>query len=62
MVEYKKNLLNKMKNLLFYLIEFSENKFIILKKYLKDYTINKLNNQLIIMIIYNKSIFLANDD
>lgn len=61
MIKYKKEFLNEIKKLLLYLIEFSENRFIILKKYFKDYIIDKLNRQPIIMIIYNENTFLANN-
>lgn len=61
MVEYKEIFLDKIKKLLLYLVEFFKDKSIILKKYPKDCKVGEPNKQSIIMIIYNKSRFLAND-
>lgn len=61
MVEYKEKFLDKMKKLLSYLIKFSKDRFMISKKYLKDFAIGKPNKQLVIIIIYNESTFLANN-
>lgn len=61
MVEYKKTFLDKMKALFLYFVEFNKNRLILSKDYLKDYIVDGLNKRLIIMIIHNKSIFLANN-
>lgn len=50
-----------MRLLLFYLVKFSENNSILEKNYPNDCIVKKLDQRSIIMIIYNKSIFLAND-
>lgn len=50
-----------MKSLLSYFNEFSNNGIILLKQYLEDYAVGGSNQRSIIMIINNKSTFLAND-
>ena len=47
--------------LVFYFIKFSNNDLILLKAYFDDYAIEKFNQKLIIIIIYNKNIFSANN-
>lgn len=50
-----------MKKLLPYFVEFSKDRSILPKKYLKNCIIKELNQRLIIMIIYNENTFLANN-
>lgn len=50
-----------LKKLLPYFVEFSKDESILFKKYLEDYVVRESNQWLIIMIIYNESIFLTND-
>lgn len=61
MLEYREKFLREIENILLYLIEFLADRFIILKKYSKNYKVNEPNRQPIIMITYNKSTFFAND-
>lgn len=61
MIEYKKIFLNKIKVFFSYFVKFSKNKLILSKIYPKNYIISDFNKRLIIMIIYNKSILLANN-
>lgn len=61
MVKYKKIFLDKMKSLFSYLIKFFENSSIIPKKYLDNCVIVKPDQQLIIITIYYKCIFLTNN-
>ena len=61
MVEYREIFLDEIKALLPYFVEFSENRSILSKDYPKDCAVSRLNKRLIIMIIYNKNTFLAND-
>lgn len=42
-IKYKEEFLDEMKKLLFYLVKFSKNRFIISKKYSKDCIVNKPN-------------------
>lgn len=61
MIEYRKKFLNKI-NLFFPdFEEFSKDVLIISKKYLNICIINILNQRVIIIIIYNKSIFSTNN-
>lgn len=62
MIKYRKNFLKKIENLLFSLVKFLANRSIILKKYSKNYKINKLNKKLIIIIIHNKNTFSINNN
>ena len=50
-----------MKELESYLVEFNKNGIIKAKEYLSNYAIESSNSQLIIVIIYNESIFSANN-
>lgn len=50
-----------MKSLLPYFIEFYENNTIVSKEYLDDYIVRGPNYGLIIIIIYNESIFSTNN-
>lgn len=61
MMKYKKLFLDEIKLLLLYLVEFSKNRSILLKKYPNDYIVGSANQISIIMIIYNKSIFSTNN-
>lgn len=61
MLKYKKIFLNKIKLLLSYFIKFSDNKSMLLKIYLENYTIDGPNQKPFIMIIYDKSIFFTNN-
>lgn len=60
-IEYWGVFLEKMKVLLPYFIKFKKNGTILPKKYLKDYVVRGSDGQLIIMIIYDKSIFSTNN-
>lgn len=51
MVEYRKYFLEKIVNILPYLVEFLEDRSIILNKYFKNCEVNRLNKWLVIMII-----------
>lgn len=62
MVEYRKTFLNKMKLLLPYFVEFSNNRSILPKIYPENCVVDGLNRRPIILIIYNESIFSVNDD
>ena len=59
-VEYKE-ILNEMKKLLSYLVEFSEDGSMISKKYSEDCAMDRLNRRPVIMITYDGSTFSAND-
>lgn len=61
MVKYRKSFLDEIKSLLLYLVEFSEDEFILPKEYLNNYVVNDLDRRLITMIIYDESTFSAND-
>lgn len=61
LIKYKILLLNEMKSLFLYLVEFFENKFMLPKKYLNDCIVSSLDQKVIIIIKYNKSIFSIND-
>ena len=60
-MEYKKTFLNKIKLLLPYFIEFSDDGFILLKVYSNDCIVGGLDWKHITMIIYDKSTFFANN-
>lgn len=60
-VEYQAQFLKKFEVLGLYFVEFYNNSFIEKKMYLLDYVVNGLNKRLVTLIIYNESIFLAND-
>lgn len=61
MFEYKETFLDKIKVLFPYFIEFSKDGSILPKNYSKNCVVSKSNKKPIIMIIYNKSNFFAND-
>lgn len=54
--------LEEMKALSPYFIEFGEDKSILSKEYPKDCKISGSNQRLIIIIIYNKNTFFANNE
>ena len=60
-VEYREIFLEKMKSLPSYFIEFEEDGKILPKEYLSDRTIEELDQQPIIIITHDESIFSAND-
>lgn len=60
-IEYKKIFLKKMRLLLLYFVEFSEDSSILKKNYLNNCAVEKLDRRWIIMITYNESTFLANN-
>lgn len=60
MVKYKKTFLSKIKLILSYFIEFSNDKSILLKVYPNDYIVKISNQKLLIIIINNESIFFIN--
>lgn len=51
-----------MKSLLSYFVKFCNNRSILFKVYLDNSIIRDLNQRSIIITIYDKSIFLINDD
>ena len=57
----EKIFLDEMKKLLPYLVEFSEDRSMILKEYPKNYAVGKSSKQLATMITYNESMLPAND-
>lgn len=57
-VKYKKRSLDKIKALSSYFIEFDKSRSILPKKYPKTCKVKSLNRKPIIIIIYNKIIFL----
>ena len=59
-MEYRKKFY-KIKKLLPYFMEFSKDRLILFKKYFNNYIVKKPNKWLIIMIIYNETIVLANN-
>lgn len=59
--EYRETFLHRMKLLLLYFIEFSGDGTIVSKKYLSDCAIRGPEKRSIIMIIYDKSKFSANN-
>lgn len=61
MLKYRKKILNEIKSLLSYFIEFSNDKSILPKIYSENCVVDDLIWRLIIMIIYNKSIFFVNN-
>ena len=61
MLEYKKTFLSEMKSLLPYFVRFSDDESIFSKVYSDDYAVKRLDRRPIIMIIYDESIFSAND-
>ena len=62
MVKYKKILLSKIKLLLSYYIKFLNDRSILSRIYHNNCIVKRLNQKLIIIIIYNKNIFSINDD
>lgn len=60
-VEYRKTFLKEIKLLLSYFIEFQDDSTFLPKEYPKNFTVNGPNQQLIIIITYDESIFLANN-
>lgn len=62
LVEYRKSFLNKMKSLLPYLVEFFEDKSMLPKECLNGCIVYNLDQNAIIMIMYNKNILFVNDD
>lgn len=61
MIEYKKSFWNEMKSLFLYIVEFSKDRSMLSKAYLNICRVNNLNWKPIFIIIYNKSIFFANN-
>lgn len=61
LIKYREEFLDEIKKLLFYLIEFFEDRSMISKEYSKNCTLGRLNKQLVIMITYNESTFSANN-
>lgn len=61
MVEYKKIFLDVIKILFPYFVKFNKDGSILSKNYSKNCAVDGLNKRLIMIIIYNESIFLAND-
>lgn len=61
MIEYQRIFLEKIKTLLPYFVKFKKDGTILPKKYSEDCIVGGLDWQSIIMVIYNKSIFSAND-
>ena len=59
--KYKKTFFEEMRLLLPYFVKFFKDGFILEKNYLNNCIVKKLDQRLIIIIIYNKSIFLANN-
>lgn len=53
--------MKEIKSFLLYFIKFEENSKILPKKDLSNFVIKKPDQQLIIMIIYNKSIFFVDN-
>lgn len=60
-MEYRKSFLNKIKSLFSYLMKIFKNRSILPKKYPDDYIINSSDQKLVIIIIFDKNIFFAND-
>ena len=60
-MKYRKTFLTGMKLSLLYFIEFYNGGSILPKIYFDNYVVRKSNQRLIIMIIYIKNIFSAND-
>lgn len=58
MIEYQEIFLNEIKSLLPYFVDFFKDGIIILNKYLNNYILGSSDQRLIIIIIYDKSIFL----
>ena len=61
MVEYRETFLIKMKSLLIYFEEFSENGLILPKAYPNDYKIKESDRKPIIIITYDENIFFSNN-
>lgn len=62
MIEYKKLFLDEIKSFLPYLVKFFEDGSILSKEYLSDYVVGDSGQRSIIIIIYDESIFCANDN
>ncbi len=60
MVEYKETFLSKIKSLLLYFVEFSDNRFILSKVYLDDCEARRSDQRPIIMITNDESTVSAN--
>ena len=60
-VEYRETFLVKMKSLLPYFVEFSNDGSILPKVYLDDYAVGRSDQRPIIMITHDESTFSAND-
>lgn len=61
MIKYRKRFLNEVKARLPYFVQFSENGSMLSKVYPQNCAVKKMDEKLIIMITYNKKIFLANN-
>lgn len=61
-VEDYNNFLKKIKEFKLYIVEFEKNGIIKAKIYLSDYIVKKLNQYLIIVIIYDEYIFFTNNN
>lgn len=61
MIKYQNFFLKKIKSLLPYFVEFKKNVKILSKKYSSDFAVEKSNQQLIIIIIYDKNTFFSNN-
>ena len=62
MVEYREIFLNKIKSLLSYFVEFSDDGSILLKVYLDDCAMGRLDQRLIIIITHDENTFSINID
>ncbi len=60
LMECKDIILYKIKLLIFYFVKFLDDTSMLLKIYLENYTISHINQNLIIMIMYDKKIFSTN--
>lgn len=61
MIKYEEILLNEIKSLLSYFMEFSKDELILSKIYLDNSVVGRSNQKLIIMIIYDKNILSVNN-
>lgn len=62
MIKYYAQFFKKLKTLGYYLIKFYNNYFIKEKVFFLNYVINDQNKRPLILILYNKNIFLVNNN
>ena len=61
-VEYQKLFIEEIRAQFLYFVKFNKDDTILFKEYPNDCIVRSLNQRLIIIIIYNKSIFSTNND